>query len=245
MIWVILATVMTTAAFVQGCLGFGYALVALSVVPYFLPMKDANIVVSFSLVIPLALMFWQARDQVSWSSLRDCYIGAIVGLPLGIAAFAWVHPDWLIIGTAIVILFVSMDGLLRKQRPEATASPSSFWGLVAGVGSGFLGGSIAVAGPPIVAYAARQAWSPLQTRAFLFAFFLVIAALRPPILVIYGLVDMPVFMLSLAAMPCCLLGMKLGGLTSHHIDAQQFRRIIYFALVISSFAMIARVLGAP
>ena len=239
----IFVVVFTTSGFVQSTMGFGYAMVALAVLPYFMDIRLANLIVSLSMLIPMSSTILAYRRHIQPLTLVGSLAGAAVGLPAGLIAFAFVDPDWLVRGTGVVILLIVLDGVYRGRRQAPLRTPSKAWGLPAGLASGFLSGSVGIGGPPVAAYASRQPWSPGEFKAFVLSFSLVVVSLRVIGLFVAGFLSRDVLLFSAAAVPFGYLGAWLGRVASKRINAHRFRQLTFALLAINSVGMIVR--GRP
>ena len=69
----------------------------------------ANIVISLSILAPLAFGTWTYRNMLDRRMLLFCMAGAAVGLPIGLAVFVYVDVTWLMQGTGAAILLMAVD----------------------------------------------------------------------------------------------------------------------------------------
>ncbi len=239
LLFFVLALVIAGAGFVQSSLGFGYAVTALSILPFFVDVRFANIVVSLSVLVPLAVAVWTYRSGLDWRLLAWCLSGALLGMPIGLLVFATLDADWLVRSTGLVILLIVLDSF--RLREETLPRPiSRLWTVAAGVASGMLVGSVGMGGPPVAAYAARQAWSAARFKAFLISFLLILAGLRACSLAATGWIDGRVLSYSLGVVPFGLAGGYLGTLASRRIDGLRIRRTAMVLLLFLSAGMILR-----
>jgi len=239
LIGLMVALVITGSGFVQGAMGFGYAIVALAVLPFYLDVRLANLVVSLSAVAPLVLAMWSYRQGLDWPMLAACLLGAMVGLPLGLVVFTSVDAHWLLRATGLAILFFSIQGL-RTQRQEAARRSTPWGSALAGAASGFLSGSVGIDGPPVAVYAAGQPWPPERFKAFVLGFSLVLVLLKTIGLAATGWLGSEVLWLSAVAAPFGFLGTWLGVRASRNINTVRFRQIAMAMLVLVSLDMILR-----
>ena len=239
-IWILFALIITGSGFVQSSMGFGYAVVALALLPYFIDVRTANLIVSISGLVPLAFGLWAYRLGLDWRGLGHCLAGAAIGLPIGLLVFVYVEADWLMQGTGIVILLTALHDLFTWSRRHAATSISQAWSTVAGTVSGFLAGAVGIGGPPIAAYAVRQSWSPEQSKAFVISFMMTLSLLKAFSLVAAGLIGNKVWMLAAVAVPFGYVGSRLGIVASRKINVDCFRRRTLVMLVLVSFGMIVR-----
>ena len=125
---VVFALVITCSSFVQSAMGFGYALCSLAVLPHLIDVRLANLVVSLSILVPLAYAARANPEPMRSRLLVISLAGAAIGLPIGLLTFAFVDSQWLVRGTGLVVLLVVADGLRRALRPGAKLAPSRVWG---------------------------------------------------------------------------------------------------------------------
>ncbi|VAX37077.1 hypothetical protein MNBD_PLANCTO02-807 [hydrothermal vent metagenome] len=234
----------TFAGFAQSFLGFGYAIVALSILQFFIDIQTANLVVSIGIVFPLLYMAWGIRGELEWEILRPALGGAAIGLPVGVSLFFYLDPLWLMRGTGATILVIACYGLI-SQRHDAERKTSSVWGVVAGLASGFLAGSVSIGGPPITAYAVSQPWSARKYRAFLFSFALSVYLFKIMIMIAIGAVSANLFtkeilFLSALAIPFGTFGAWLGIQMAKRVDSQRFKKIVLLSLASVSILILMR-----
>ncbi len=241
-IWVLFALIITGSGFVQSAMGFGFGIVALAFLPYFMDVRMANIVISLSVLAPLAAGTWTYRSMLDWRMLLYCMAGATAGLPIGLAVFVYVDASWLVRGTGAAILLMAVHGLVMGKG-QVISTASGRWSAIAGAASGFLAGAVGIGGPPIVAYAVRQPWSPSQFKAFVISFLLTLALLKNVSLAVAGLINSRILLLAAIAVPFGYLGSQLGISASRKINSDHFRRMTLVLLAFASFGMI--VCGSP
>lgn len=243
MILLLIPLVIFVAATVQGTIGFGYAIVSLSIFSYFLDFREANVIVALSVLAPLVSAVWAYWGELKTSLLLTCLAGALLGLPFGLYVFSVVDETWLIRGTGVLIFLLSAEGLWSMRSAgevHQDGKTSWVWTVVAGIASGLLTGAVGMGGPPVAAYASRQAWSPRQIKVFLLAFTFLSATLRACGLAAAGWIHLAVLSYSLLAIPFALLGIFVGLKVSHNIDARLFRGLTMGALLLLSLGMIFR-----
>lgn len=239
-LWCFVLTVVFLSAFIQGIIGFGYAIVAMALLPLMLDFREANLLVALSIVLPVIWIFWAYRKHSHFRILLGAILGSLVGLPLGLLTFTLIDLDYLVRGTGLVILLIVIDGFFQKPAPTESGPPqtSPLWSSFAGFCSGFLAGSTSIAGPPIVIYAIRQPWNQDQYKGFIFGFFILISITRVIGLALMGLVTMPVILTSTIVIPFVIVGMALGTLVGPRINPVIFKRCLLMLLGVSSLYMV-------
>ncbi len=240
LITLLFAAIISISAFVQCALGFGYAVVALSAFSYFVNIREANVVVSLSILAPLTFGVWSCRRDLNCSILLICLGGAAIGLPLGLFVFCKIDAGLLIRITGLLVFLLALDGLFSRRSDRSEKSPSLFWTTIAGASGGLLAGATGMGGPPVAAYALRQSWPAQQIKAFLFGFSLLLAMLRAVGLAATGWIDQTLLLYSLAAVLFAVAGGYVGLHVSRDIDTRKFRRLTMVALMLLSMGMIVR-----
>ncbi len=233
-----IAVVAFAAGFVHSAIGFGFGIVALSVMPFLLDIKAAHVVISLSSVPMLIMAAWAYREGIQWPSLRLSMLGALLFLPPGLWAFLHAPLDLLVRGTGVAILAMVLLSL-RKTADAKQESTSKLSCFAAGAASGFLAGAVSIAGPPVAAFALKQDWSQAQFKAFVTQCLLVIACYKAVVMFLDDeLVTGEMVTQSLLAAPFAIVGVQLGAWASRYIKGQRFKRIVAASLVLVSCIMI-------
>ncbi len=239
-LWCIVLSIVFIAALIQGIIGFGYAIVAMATLPLVINFREANLLVAFSIVLPVIWIFWNYRQHSNPRILAGAIIGSLIGLPLGMLIFTLVEIDLLVRGTGLAILLITIDGFFKRTPgvTEGQQNPASLWGAFAGFCSGFLAGTTSIAGPPIVIYAVRQSWTQDQYKGFIFGFFILISISRAIGLSVMGLATSEVLLTTAVLIPIVILGMKLGTLLGPQINPVLFKRCLLSLLGVFSLYML-------
>ena len=156
------------AGFTQGLSGFGSVLVALPLLALFLDFNTAVPLVStWGMTINLILVV-QLRPHLRLQQIVPLTVAALPGIPLGvyILTHVAVRVLELLLGGLLVVFslyFLWSGGKTRRL--------SRGWAYAAGFCSGFLGGSLASSGPPVIVYTALQPWPKDEIKSTLTGFF--------------------------------------------------------------------------
>lgn len=238
----ILAAIAFFAGFIHSAIGFGFGIVAIALLPFFVDGRSAHVIVSISSIPMLLMAAWAYRDGADWKSLRPALLGAAIFLPLGFVLFERLSLDWLVRGTGVGILgMVWMS--LRKHDSETIGEKQSIPCFIAGATGGFLAGAVSIAGPPIAAFALKQEWPQNRFKAFITQCLIIIALYKVGLLFLRGhvTVDSGGAILTLATLS--IVGVQAGVLASRQISPTRFKGIVAVALVSVSVLMILR--GQP
>ncbi|MEW5773889.1 MAG: sulfite exporter TauE/SafE family protein [Thermodesulfobacteriota bacterium] len=228
------------AGFTQGLAGFGSTLVAMPLLVTVLDVRTAAplgclLALAINLVLGARLRRHAQRRELVLllaCSAPGAGLGAWI---LGAAPEAALHA---LLGAGVLgMALVS----LAAGRPRR--APGLGWAVLAGLAAGSLGVAIGVNGPPVVAWASRQAWDRHALKATLLAYFLCAGAAIVAIQAAQGLVTPQVLQLFALALPALAAGMAAGHACSGRLDETTFRRTVLALLAASGAALLVQGLG--
>jgi uncharacterized membrane protein YfcA len=238
-LFVAIAAIAMLAGLIHSAVGFGFGIVAISLLPLLVDAKTAHVVVSISSVPMLVMAGWAYREGIEWPSLKRALLGAVIFLPLGLWLFAAVSLDWLVRGTGAAILGMVLLSL-RNQQPVHGGGGSAGSCFIAGATGGFLAGAVSIAGPPVAAFALRQDWSQARFKAFVTQCLLVIAVYKAVLLIAGGFFVGERIWQTIVLGAVAIPGVQLGVLVSRRISPIRFKRLVAVALILVSLMMMWR-----
>ncbi|MEM1068351.1 MAG: sulfite exporter TauE/SafE family protein [Planctomycetota bacterium] len=227
------------AGFVHSAIGFGFGIVAISLIPIVMDVRTAHVVVSISSVPMLMMAAWTYRRGVEKRSLVEALVGAAIFLPLGFYLFKTSSMSWLVRGTGFAI-FLMVVWSLRDRSRNANSSRSELprgTCFLAGGAGGFLAGAVSIAGPPIAAFALKQNWSQSQYKSFVAQCLIVIALYKSVFLAEGGFLVQDVFGRAAVAATLSVLGVSIGARATARIPAARFKWLVAIALLVVSLWM--------
>ncbi|MEL7354838.1 MAG: sulfite exporter TauE/SafE family protein [Cyanobacteria bacterium J06560_5] len=237
---VMIGAVIGLAAAVQSLAGFGFALVAIALLPFFLEL---------SLAIPLVLMMcllsslglWIVyRNDFNWRAIAPLVLSALVSIPIGLVGLHYVPEDIArkVLG-GFIVLYVAYD-VLRLVTPifETPELNSPRWAYLFGGISGFLTGAFTTGGPPLVMYANSKGWSPEEFKGNLPGVYVVALTFALTGHYFEGHLTPELWEIALYCTPFFAIGMGLGILLSKKIDATSFKRIVLSLLSVIGLKLI-------
>ncbi|MBN1491396.1 MAG: sulfite exporter TauE/SafE family protein [Phycisphaerae bacterium] len=165
---------------VQSFVGFGGALTAVPLFALFLSPKEAIPTYNLVMILIDLWLVFEARRHIQWGRVGRLLLGGFIGVPIGACGLKYLSTDILNLAIGIMTSVFAVFFLLKiKIRMNDTTGTQVGVGLL----SGFLGGSIAQAGPPVVIYGLARNWDKNAFRATLLAHF---ACLRLLAIATYG-----------------------------------------------------------
>lgn len=234
------------AAFLQGLAGFGFGLLSMSVLPFFVPVRLAVVLISVLRVVPVITLLIQLWRQVSLKRVGPLLAGALLGVPLGVWFLRAASPTAVRITLGLVLTGYAVWALLRRApaEREVPREPAAGWGLLAGGVGGALGGGFNTGGPPVVLFAAVAGWQRDVLRASLASYFFTVIAIQLSLFVWQGLLDAAVLRVQALAVPVVVLGTWLGSKLSSRVPQARFQRGILVLILVLGVTFLWRSLNA-
>ncbi|MBB3399505.1 sulfite exporter TauE/SafE family protein [Rhizobium sp. BK060] len=224
------------AGLARGFSGFGAALI-------FIPLGGA--IIGPKLISPVLLvidglatlgMIPPAWRSASRREVFTMAAGAVLGVPAGTAALAWVDPltlRWAITAIAICLLALLVSGW--RYHGEPRTSLTSITGLVAGLFSG----AAQLGGPPVVAYWLGGKANFARVRANIILYFGISTCFSVVSYHFGGLFVQAVFALTIVILPSYAVGLYAGSKLFGLAKESTFRTIGYLLIAASA------ILGMP
>jgi uncharacterized membrane protein YfcA len=226
--------VIGVAAVVQLVTGFGFALVC---VPLLALVVDAHTAVVLALLLGVLVALHQAvagRGELDRGVVTRLLGGSVVGLPLGLYAFAHTSAEALTVAIGAMILVTT--ALLTRGLTLRRRSVPLDLGL--GVLTGFLTTSTGTPAPPLVAVLTARGVPPAVFRATTSLVFVVIDLLAVAGFWLGGDLTGPLLLVALAALPGMALGAVLGVRLRPLLSAGTFRVLVLVLLAVSGVSAI-------
>jgi len=221
--------VVFAAVLMQTLAGFGSAMVAMALLPYWVGLLVAAPLVALiaATLEAVVLVYW--REALTWHAIRQLNVGLVLGVPLGVLALGRVDAGILLPVLGGVLIAYALYALLNLRLPELR-SPG--WAYGVGVLAGVLGGAYNVSGPPVIVYGHCRRWTPAQFKGNLQAFFLLGDALVIVGHGVAGNLTRTVWQSYVLALPAIALGLVAGLALERFIPAGVFRRMALVLLIV-------------
>ncbi len=228
------------AGVVQGSLGFGFGLVAISGSAFVLSMADAVPAISALGVWVYAGMLWVLRRELVVRDAAVMLVGLGLGVPFGVLLLRFGDPTWLLVGLGLVLLV----GTAIQAFGGAPKAGGGGWAWAAGLAGGVLGGSVGSGGPPVVLFVASRPWSPARGTACLQLIFFVMTAVQLVGYTASGLLGREELVLAAGGAPAAVLGLAIGQTAFRRIPEQWFRRTVQACLACLGVWFVVRGIAA-
>ncbi len=230
------------ASLLMGLTGFGFAMVAISLMSFVWPVKQ---IVPFLFVYNLAInliLLLQLRRHVHFRRVTPQIIGFFPGALAGLYGLYRLPDTTLKLTIGLVLIGFALWACIFTL--QAKASLNWGWHTVAGTIAGVLGGAVYMAGPPIIIVNTLTNGNRLAFKADLQVFFLFSNLY---LLVAYRLLDLftwPLLRLNLYFAPVMLIGIYAGSRLCHRMPDNTFRKITSCLLLTMGGLLVGRAVGS-
>lgn len=229
--------IVLAAAFLQGLTGFGFGLIALPLLGFFLSIKTSvPLMVLLAVIISLYLTV-RLRKNINLKCTFTLMSASVVGTPLGVYALKQVPPEGLSIFVGIIMIVFTSHQFLARPEPIPLGKPAA---ILAGFFSGLLGGSLGVGGPPVIVYTALQPWTKDQAKATLACFFAFSGMVVIASQAVSGMITDEVLHLYVLSLPALVTGIFLGTKAYKHLSDKGYRELALAVVFLLGCMMIYR-----
>ena len=223
--------------FVQGCTGFGMALVAAPCLMLFMPPTAAVPTVIILSLVNTSVVAFEARRHIRLGLVGPLAAGGVIGVQLGIWALEAIHAPTLTLFVGAFVTLFAMALLAGWRRPLRDPK----WALVpVGMAGGILGGSTSMGGPPLILFLANQDTPKDAFRGNIVLYFFITNCIAIATLAAKGLLDWSVGERSLVCLPGMLLGTFAGVKLARRVPEELFRKIVMSGVGIMGLVLLAR-----
>jgi uncharacterized protein len=232
------------ASLASGASGFAFALIALPIWLQFMdPVQAVPLVVICSMLLNFALI-WRLWSTVCLPRLAPFLAGAVVGVPLGVAALAWLDPALIrkgVGGLLIVYSLYVLHGYVRSIRwPALRLERRTGLALDTGVGAlgGFMGGSTSLNGLFPTIWSGLRGWTKVEQRGVYQPYILLIHAYTLLWLGGVGGIDRSTWIAVLWCLPAIAVGGYLGLNMFTRATEAGFRKILLGLFLLSGVILV-------
>jgi len=214
--------IVLAAAFLQGLTGFGFGLIALPLLGFFLDIKTSvPLMILLAVIISLYLSF-QLRKSIDLRCTFTLLVASLAGIPLGVYALKQVPPQGLSICVGVIMIVFTSHQFLARPKPRRSGKGLT---VLAGFCSGVLGGSLGVGGPPVIVYIALQPWPKDQAKATLACFFALSGLVIIANQTLSGMITSEILHLYALSLPALLTGIFLGTKAYTRLSDNSYRQL--------------------
>ncbi len=232
-----LALVLAIGSFLQGAVGFAAGLLGMPLLVWLgwsLPESQAIILASTAIQ-----NVWGVAEFRSTLEFKRLWLPAllrILCIPLG-TMLLWGAHDWdqahirQLVGGFVFVMTLAVA--IARPTPRESISPLWTW-LVFPV-SGIIQGFVGMGGPIMVLWVQAHDWSTKQSRAFLFAIYLVSLPFSMALLIsTFGQAIVRAVLITLLMLPIILISTALGLRLGSKLGRRRMRQVTLVILLLIS-----------
>ncbi|BDQ32776.1 sulfite exporter TauE/SafE family protein [Pseudodesulfovibrio portus] len=225
------------AAFLQGLTGFGFALIALPLLGFFIDIKvSVPLMLLLATIISLYLSF-RLRKSINLKSTYILMIATLPGIPLGTYALKHFSTQWLSVGIGVLmVVFTSYMLLLKPRQRELGTVVTSLAGFLCGA----LGSSIGAGGPPVIIYTTLQPWNKDRAKGTLAFYFSFAGLVTIASHAFTGMITGEVLHLYAMSLPSLVTGIWLGTTAYKHLSDHGYRKLAFVLVFLLGCMMLWR-----
>lgn len=230
-----LTLIVIAAGFLQGLTGFGFLLIALPLLGFFIGIKTLiPLLILLALCISIFLSI-QLRQSINYRNTAVLMAATLPGIPLGVYVLTHVSAQTLSIGLGILMIGFTTYQFIAKPKPRKLGWIST---AIAGFSSGVIAGSIGAGGPPVIIYSTLQPWNKDQGKATLAFYFAVSGACVAATHAYTGLITAEIRHMFLISLPALALGVFLGTVAYKRLSDHGYRKLAFILVFILGCTMI-------
>lgn len=230
-----ISSIILLAAITQSLTGFGFALVAVSLLPSVISIKLAVPLVALVSTISNGSLWYYYRQLFNLKAVLPLTIASIMAMPLGIIALHYLPEKLTLRGLGILIVSYALYDFFNLALPKLK---SWQWAYVFSFLSGFLTGAYNTGGPPVVIYGSCRRWRSETFKSYLLGFFLINSIVAVIGHGIQGNLTPTVWTLALLAIPPFVFGLAIGIVWSKNLKPVTFKRIILVLLMLTGLKLV-------
>lgn len=225
------------ASLTQSVSGFGFGIVAVSLMAYFITPYNNCVAVSGLLSLGLnGVLAWKYRAHIRWRVLLPPMASFFVSSAL-VVTFAAGSADALLkklLACALILLSVYFAFFSKKLKIKPTVVSGIIAGLLGGVLDGFFG----MGGPPVVLYLMSATASKEEYLGTLEMYFTVAALYVTAMRAVNGMINGQVLLLALIGLAAAAAGMLIGQRAFKRMSGDTLRRVVYGFMAVSGVIML-------
>lgn len=223
-----LALAVLGASYVRGYCGFGFAALTIAASALVTDPRQMVAVVILADLLMSAQQVPGVLRQADWSRVRLLFLGALFGVPAGVALLAGMGAGMARIAVSLFILAICAL-LWSGWRLSRTVGPAGTGAV--GLLSGFANAA-GVGGLPVAGFLAAQPVPAPIFRATLIVYFALLDLWSLPVMARAGMVSADTVVAVLATLPLMLAGLWLGSRRFGRAAPDDFRRFAIALLAV-------------
>jgi uncharacterized membrane protein YfcA len=222
---------------IYGMFGFGYVLVSVALLPFFISVKVAVPMLAAQAFVLTVWMLYGLRRHLRKRIVLPILVGLPLGLPLGVYLLHVLSEENIRRLLGSVVLLYVLWSIVKVSRTTPVLRRDA-WGLMAGFLSGVIGGAILAAGPIIVIYLTLRGLRKEEFKATFLVWALLQMGLLVPFYTMTGMLTSKVFLWGAISLPFSGVGILIGVRLFERVQEQVFYRLVIVLLALSGVRLL-------
>lgn len=228
--FVVLAFGVAVGASLTAAAGFGFSLLTMPLMAFVIGPKEAVVLSSIMSLGSNATVAWRSRADVERGVAGRLFLGALLGMPVGVVVLSRLaaEPLQILIGVAVLASATVLALGIKLRRPHTPAD----------VGAGFMSGmfktSVGISGPPIVILLQGRGLAKTAFRATSTAVVVAVNVVSMVLFAVVGEFDRVVLVAALVSLPALPLGYWLGNRVHDRLPEERFRTLVLVMVTVSA-----------
>lgn len=226
------------ASIIQGLLGFGFAILFMAIIPFFVPLKTA---VALGLILGLATtirLFYSLRKYVKIKLIYVPALSFFIFSNLGVYLLMNFKEGALAITFGFILILFAVIKMFKKE--ETIIKPSKKNAIIAGSIGGLLGGMFNIGGPPLAIYYLSALEDVKEYNSTIQLTFIIVGIYNIFLHSFYGNINYQIFKYSLSGIIAILIGSTIALKILKKINKEKLNYWIYIFIMFVGFILIIK-----
>lgn len=226
---------------VQGCIGFGFAIVVAPFLLMHLPPTTVVPMICMLSLLNTSTAALHSRKHLVPGLVLPLVMGGLLGLPAGVALLTRLDGPLLktLIGIMLVVMATAL--LMGWSRPVQKQRAALFF---VGIVSGFLSGSTSLTGPPVILFLSSQNTPKDVFRANILAYFALASTGALSLFLLNGLLTRETVLSAALYAPIILVASYAGTKSSAYVSEAAFKRLAMGCAAVMGAVLVAQNIGS-
>ena len=234
----LLIIILTAASFIQTSAGFGFSMVALSLMTFSLPILTSSVIIILSMVPLTLFMTLRNAKKINWKISIIPFISAIITTQIGIRLLMISDNTFLLRLLGAILIIISLFSIFSNSNRKIM--PTMPVQIIFGTLSGLLSGLFNIGGPPMAIYMFAAAADKEEYNSTLQMFFLATAIIAVISHLIYGNITKEVLSYIPYAYIGVALGTSLGLAFFKRLSSEKIKKLVYGVMMVMGCVVLIR-----
>jgi len=222
------------AVFTQSLSGFGFALVAMALLPMVISLQTATPLVALVMIAIEIFLLIRYRQALNFGTVWRIVAASLVGIPVGLLFLSQLDERTVMVFLGLFItgyaIYALLDDFTQWIHLPKLDHPS--WPYIFGLIAGLLGGAYNTSGPPVIVYGNCRRWETAEFKSNLQGFFVITSFVITFGHAWKGNLTPEVWRYFLWSIPAMVLGLVAGTSLDRFLKPETFRHIVLALLVV-------------